>query len=456
MNVEELKRLRLHRDVLRAHKQGLDEHAQRNHRQILQEQFGIIAGDIATCVQECPDLLLSPFEPATFRSAPIQGHYLFNVEALRSYLAGSLARIEAQLSESPIDARAATNRGFLSHVATDHALAVYLKELLEAGAPGANYFLASQRGHIPSGDPWCEVILREVKRADRFLVLLTPASVDRLWVSFETGAAWMSGHPRVLLAAGGLRLDDIPTPLSELQVLSLDGSQGANALVQALEQLGSQPPADIEAALERTQLLARAALQSAALERGWKYVALPDGATFLAWDGPLDHLEDRPAVKDRLEFGTALDEAGCKVLWRDPHLVAQPLRQVYLTDLMTWKREVGNAACVLAVAPPDASPSVASEHGPPPSAWSGVEVGHRFYAWDGPLDDLEDREPVQMALALDDTLKKSLAEVGVAPAWRNRSKLDSLSDRQLFVTDRRTYRRAIVSGDVVLVVRVGN
>ena len=216
----------------------------------------------------------------------------------------------ADSAARPAPAPVETKRGFLSHVSTDYLLADHFRRALEDGAPGVTYFMASQRGHIPSGDPWCETIFNELKGADRFLILLTPSSVERLWVAFETGAAWMSGRPRVLLAAGGLETADISTPLSALQVLFLDGPRGRDALLQCFDQLGSRPPADPEAFLGKVPDLARAGTEAAGRESGWQFAPLSDGR-FLAWEGPLDHLEDRDRVGgERPEFAAALQQAG--------------------------------------------------------------------------------------------------------------------------------------------------
>jgi hypothetical protein len=89
------------------------------------------------------------------------------------------------------------------------------------------------------------------------------------------------------------------------------------------------------------------------------------------------------------------------------------------------------------------------------AGWRGVQVGDHFYAWDGPLHDLPDREPVEMPNELDPGLKKALEEAGAVPSWQTKSNTLTWRDEQrLFLTDRRTYRRPVVCGNTnVLVVR---
>jgi hypothetical protein len=88
--------------------------------------------------------------------------------------------------------------------------------------------------------------------------------------------------------------------------------------------------------------------------------------------------------------------------------------------------------------------------------WSGVVIGDDFYAWEGPLTDLPEGEPVEMPRELDPRLRAALNETGALPSWQTKSDLLTWRDEQrVFITDRRTYKRAIVSGKDVLFVRPG-
>src|SRR3989442_1025656 len=85
----------------------------------------------------------------------------------------------------------------------------------------------------------------------------------------------------------------------------------------------------------------------------------------------------------------------------------------------------------------------------PPGRWrvlagAASRSGHRFYAWDGPFDDLPDRDPIQMALELDPELKKSLDDTGAPPSWQRRAGQLNRGTRQLFVTDKTSYKRPIL------------
>jgi hypothetical protein len=84
-------------------------------------------------------------------------------------------------------------------------------------------------------------------------------------------------------------------------------------------------------------------------------------------------------------------------------------------------------------------------------AWEGIVHDGQFYAWAGPLLDLEDREQVTEPPGLADELRRRGLRVRF-------SRLDRLSRRlglgwaQVFATDRRSWRRAIASGDQVMLV----
>ena len=118
---------------------------------------------------------------------------------------------------------------------------------------------------------------------------------------------------------------------------------------------------------------------------------------------------------------------------------------MFLTDLRKWKREIGDQSAVLAVSVVPGAEVV--------DPWRGVDVGGRFFAWDGPLEDLEDREPVGMPGDLQPDLMEALKKAGALPSWQRRAGQRDRGTSPVFITDKRTYKRAISSGpEFVLVV----
>lgn len=84
---------------------------------------------------------------------------------------------------------------FVSHSTSDKALADGLTDAIEGLCPGRiDVYHSSRDGSrgVSAGDEWFKWILREVRQADVTIVLLTPASLERPWLMWETGAVWGS------------------------------------------------------------------------------------------------------------------------------------------------------------------------------------------------------------------------------------------------------------------------
>src|SRR5437868_5938888 len=79
-----------------------------------------------------------------------------------------------------------TYQVFVSHATADKWIATVICEKLEAA--GAATFRNDR--DINGGDDIPDEIRRQIKRSKELLVLLTPKSVGRSWILFETGAVW--------------------------------------------------------------------------------------------------------------------------------------------------------------------------------------------------------------------------------------------------------------------------
>lgn len=151
------------------------------------------------------------------------------VQTLEDYLVRAEAEAErrrtvAQLGVSRVKPRPPhpPKRIFLSHAADDAAVAHHVADVIRQGSPGTKVFVASKAGDIPTGSDWLGAIEAELKQADTYLLLLTPHSVKRLWLWYESGAAWMSGRALVPVTAAGLAKADVLYPLGARQALSLE------------------------------------------------------------------------------------------------------------------------------------------------------------------------------------------------------------------------------------------
>jgi hypothetical protein len=162
--------------------------------------------------------------PSGFTPSPVVAR-LSNVASLQEYLAvvdafeerrRAVALAKSSAMATPV------RHVFLSHAAADASLAEYLARVMRNSVGGLHVFVASYPGEIPTGSDWLVKIRAELRAADTYLVLLTPYSIQRLWLWFETGAAWMSERRLIPVTAKGLTKSDVPMPLGAHQALSLE------------------------------------------------------------------------------------------------------------------------------------------------------------------------------------------------------------------------------------------
>ncbi len=53
-------------------------------------------------------------------------------------------------------------------------------------------FMAADTWQVYAGERWLERIVTELKKAKVMVLMLSPESVQRPWVNFEAGAAWIN------------------------------------------------------------------------------------------------------------------------------------------------------------------------------------------------------------------------------------------------------------------------
>ena len=176
------------------------------------------------------------------------------------------------------------NRIFLSHAVADTAIAEYLETTIRQNIRNVYVFRTTRTGQIPTGTVWFSTILKELKSANKYVVLLTPWSMSRPWVCFESGAAWMTGKKLVAVVAGGMSKRDVVEPLKYLQLLSLEIREDAE---MAFTDLGGELPNGSEF-VHRIQALSIDCRNASLVEDEWDMVDIDD-VTY-AWDGPLEKL----------------------------------------------------------------------------------------------------------------------------------------------------------------------
>lgn len=124
---------------------------------------------------------------------------------------------------------------FISHASEDRNLALQLKSLFER-ILGLPVFCTSDIRAVEGGKAWFDQIMTALRHARVCITVLTPASIHRRWVMFESGGtfalAW--GREETLrmfpTTAGGLRASNLPGPFDMIQARDLRSAKGVRQL----------------------------------------------------------------------------------------------------------------------------------------------------------------------------------------------------------------------------------
>ncbi len=124
---------------------------------------------------------------------------------------------------------------FLSHIASEGLIALVLKEWIQKIFGGRiKVFVSSDIRNITAGDIWLNNVDQALSKAKILLVLCSPSSVNRPWVNFETGGAWIKRIPVIPLCHSGQLAGSLPTPLSFFQGLDINTRDFPKALIDNL------------------------------------------------------------------------------------------------------------------------------------------------------------------------------------------------------------------------------
>ena len=217
-------------------------------------------------------------------------------------------------------------------------MAKCLAETLEAAREDVTTFLASRPGDIRADEDWLNGIERALQESDTYIVLLTPESVLRPWVSFESGAAWFFQRQLIFVRIQALSTDDILLPMNSRQVYALDDKEQLLAVFGALE----LPLSDPEMAAAKFAKKANTAVATGENEAAWEGIQV--GGVFYAWSGSLLALEDRDPVSPPPDLMKEIERRGLRPRLANKnsinHHIDRGLAQVFATDRKTWRRPV--------------------------------------------------------------------------------------------------------------------
>jgi hypothetical protein len=135
---------------------------------------------------------------------------------------------------------------FLSHAASDHEVALKLKNTLEASFSGLDVFVSSDPEDLPLGDPWVNTVLSNLRAAFVVWVLATERGLSRKWVWFEAGAGWDRHDAFIPCCLGKIRKGTLPAPYSQYQGVNIDEITDLKAVFTGLTKALGPPTGDVD------------------------------------------------------------------------------------------------------------------------------------------------------------------------------------------------------------------
>jgi hypothetical protein len=125
---------------------------------------------------------------------------------------------------------------FISHIHEESGVAKVLKDWVESTFAGQiQVFVSSDIKDIPAGSRWLSEIDSALGSTTLFLMLCSPASLSRSWVSFEAGCAWIKKVPLIPLCHSGIRKSELPSPISTFQAIELESDKFIDDFLESIK-----------------------------------------------------------------------------------------------------------------------------------------------------------------------------------------------------------------------------
>ncbi len=126
---------------------------------------------------------------------------------------------------------------FLSHSIEHGKHADFLKEeILGVCEDTVEVFTFSDPSSLRPGDPWYDKVIKNLRKAKVVLLLLSPSTVNRPWLLFESGGAVALGARTITLRICGLPPELVPGPLTHFESCDLSERE---AVIQMLNDLAT-------------------------------------------------------------------------------------------------------------------------------------------------------------------------------------------------------------------------
>ena len=127
-----------------------------------------------------------------------------------------------------------TKKIFVSHSGTDSEIVKLLTEYIrETTNNKLEIWYSSDnsaKGGFDVGDKWYNTIIKKLKESDLVISFLTPNSIDKPWLIFESGYA--EAHEKLVPLKFMLSIDEIPSPLQQNQIFNFSNDQDASVFIK--------------------------------------------------------------------------------------------------------------------------------------------------------------------------------------------------------------------------------
>ena len=98
---------------------------------------------------------------------------------------------------------------FISYISEEKSLALVFKKWIESSFLGQiTVFVSSDPQSIPAGNKWREDITSALNESKLLIILYSPRSKTRPWISFEAGCGWIKDIPIIPICHSNLKLEN--------------------------------------------------------------------------------------------------------------------------------------------------------------------------------------------------------------------------------------------------------
>jgi hypothetical protein len=122
---------------------------------------------------------------------------------------------------------------FISYVHEDCDIAKSVATFLR-NKGHTNIFFTGDDWLLYAGEVWLKRIREELSDAKVVLCLFSGCSIERQWIHFEVGAAWLADRVIVPVCVGRLTTNDLRIPYSGIQGITLTDASSAYYLVRSI------------------------------------------------------------------------------------------------------------------------------------------------------------------------------------------------------------------------------